>query len=228
MPRSDAKIVAIDKEGFAFSETFLGERKEKQFLFWMDNYLYLQGIKSVSFVINMRFMIKSKFSNYIIFRFVICIFVLSVWGILLFLIENDHSNIAIKEDSLTSSIFYSEGEFVCLFALLIYFFLKKFIIITIDSENKTIQFKNAITRYTKQYDFDYFDGYLYSFTKMSGFHNKVLFLVKNKKSWKRINEYYYSNVDEMQIALSSMNYFGFQENIFRLNRRIILNKEIID
>jgi hypothetical protein len=35
-------MIILDKEGFAFSETFLGTRKERQFLLWIDNYLYLR------------------------------------------------------------------------------------------------------------------------------------------------------------------------------------------
>ena len=173
-------------------------------------------------------MIKSKFNSYPIFQYIMVSLVFLFLSILLSLAKNDDSNNAMKIKSLTNVISYSACYVFVMFSIIIYFSLKKFIIITIDNEKKIIQFKNAITRFTKQYDFSYFDGYLVSSTKTALVNYKVLVLVKNKKSWKRIEGHYYSNFNEVLTSLSSMHYFGFQENIFRLNRRIILNKEIID
>jgi len=173
-------------------------------------------------------MFKSKFSNYAIISNTMGISIISISCIVLFLFENDHGKVVLRESPLTGVMLYLVCYCVFLLALLVYYTLRKFIIISIDNENKTIQFKNPITRYTKEYDLDYYDGYLDSFTTTSNTNYKVLFLIKNKKSIKRIEGYYYKNIDEMQTALSSLNYFGLQKNIGRLNRRILLNKTIID
>ena len=154
--------------------------------------------------------------------------IVSICCLVLFLFENDQGNLTLRENPLTGLMLYMLYYCTFLLAVIIYIAVKKFVVVTVDNENKTIQFKNVITRYTKEYDFNYFDGYLDSFTTTSSNNYKVIFFVKNKRKFKRIDGYYYKNIDEIQTALSSMNYFGFQKNLFKINKRIILNKEIID
>ena len=173
-------------------------------------------------------MVKSKFSNYAILGNLFGISILSISCIFLSLFEKEQGRIILRETPLPKLMLFLIGYCIFLLLLVIFVALKKFITISIDSENKTIKFKNAITRYTREYNFEYYDGYLDSFTTTSKTNYKVLFLIKNKKSIKKIEGYYYKNIDEMQKALSSMNYFGFNKNLGSINRRIFLNKPIVD
>lgn len=126
------------------------------------------------------------------------------------------------------------GALAFIFFLLIMLFgilyssIKFFFIISIDTDEKTILFKNIITQKAKLYSFSDLDGYLdtYAVTKNGDF--KVIYFVKNKKAEKIINGYYYSNMDEMQSALVSLNYLGFQKNFKTYSRKAFFNQSLLD
>lgn len=101
--------------------------------------------------------------------------------------------------------------------------------IKIDSDERIIFFKNIITRKTTSYGFSDFDCYFDTFAKTGkGGSYKVVYLVKNNKAEKIMSGFYYSNIDELQDAVSSIKYIGFKKDFSKIARRAILNKPIID
>ncbi len=103
-------------------------------------------------------------------------------------------------------------------------------IITIDTDFKTIVFKRVLTRVSKSYTFDDFDCYLDTIAtnRKAGETYRVLYLIKNKKIERVITGFYYSNIEEMQAAISDIKYWGFQEKYSFLARQMLLNKKVID
>jgi uncharacterized protein YpmB len=101
--------------------------------------------------------------------------------------------------------------------------------IEIDNDEKTIFFQNIITRQTRLYNFTDFDSYLdtYPVTGKGGSY-KVLYLLKDKKAKKIITGFYYENIDELQEAISSIKYLGFQKNFSSIARKALFNRPIID
>ena len=53
-------------------------------------------------------------------------------------------------------------------------------IIIIDTDLKTIIFKNRLTRIAKNYNLDYFDGYVFTYEPMKFTNHKNLYLIKNR------------------------------------------------
>lgn len=106
--------------------------------------------------------------------------------------------------------------------------IKYFFIIKIDAITETISFKNIFTQHIFHYNFHDFDGYLDIFATTKNGNYKVLYLVRDKKALQTITGYYYANMDEMQEALSSMTYFGLQENWRPIARRALFNKPLMD
>jgi hypothetical protein len=101
--------------------------------------------------------------------------------------------------------------------------------IKINNDDKTIFFQNIITRQTKLYNLTDFDSYFdtYPVTGKGGSY-KVLYLIKDKKAEKIITGFYYENIDELQEAISSIKYLGFQKDFSSIARKALFNKPIID
>ena len=101
--------------------------------------------------------------------------------------------------------------------------------IKIDNDDKTIFFQNIITRQIRLYDFADFDSYFdtYPVTGKGGSY-KVLYLIKDKKAEKIITGFYYENIDELQEAISSIKYLGFQKDFSSIARKALFNKLIVD
>jgi hypothetical protein len=118
--------------------------------------------------------------------------------------------------------------FVLMLLIIVRAWTNYFIIIKIDTITKTISFKNIFTRQTFHYNFHDVDGYLDIFASTKNGNYKVLYLVRDKKAVQTITGYYYANIDEMQGALSSMTYFGLQQNWRPIARRALFNKPIMD
>lgn len=119
--------------------------------------------------------------------------------------------------------------FLFLLAAIIYSWTRYAFNIKIDTDEKTIYFKNIITRQITFYSFNDFDCYLDTYANSGrGNSYKVVYLIKNRKAEKIITGFYYTNIDELQDAVSSIKYKGFQPNFSTLTRKSFLNKDIID
>jgi hypothetical protein len=82
--------------------------------------------------------------------------------------------------------------------------------ITIDLVNKTISFQNIFTRKSKVYLFSDFDGYINTAIPhdISFYPYNTIGLVKDKRILRRIDKYYYSNVDELKSGLNEIKDLG--------------------
>lgn len=69
--------------------------------------------------------------------------------------------------------------------------------IKINTEAKTISFKNLFTGVKTVYNFSDFDGKLVCYKPIKGGWAKFIYLVKNKKVVKKINDFIYSNEKEL-------------------------------
>jgi hypothetical protein len=115
-----------------------------------------------------------------------------------------------------------------LLAKIIYAWVRFAFYIKIDADNKAISFRNIITRKTTLYSFNDFDCYLDTLeTPGRGNPYKVVYLIKEYKAVKIMSGFYYSNMEELQNAISSIAYIGFHPNFSTLARKALLNKEII-
>ena len=117
------------------------------------------------------------------------------------------------------------------FLLYISVWLKKnATIITIDIEKNTIAFENFFTKNIKTYLFSDFDGYLETVEKNSKTHTqyKVLYLVKDKITNRKIPGSLYSNIEELQEGLKSLNYLGFQSFGIVKQLKILFKQPVLE
>jgi hypothetical protein len=92
-------------------------------------------------------------------------------------------------------------------------------VILIDTNTKTISFKNILTKNTKVFLIKNFDGY-YNITKTTaqGYTYKEILLIKDGKLVEKISQYFYRNYDELADPIQEVNSlgvfaYGFQERI---------------
>src|SRR5690606_2239973 len=89
-------------------------------------------------------------------------------------------------------------------------------IILIDTFAKTITFQNLYTRKSRLYDFNYFDGFIDMNQRSKSGTYRVIYLVKEKRYIEKISSFYYSNLDDLQSALTPIKYLGFKRySIFK-------------
>jgi hypothetical protein len=103
-----------------------------------------------------------------------------------------------------------------------------FIEIHSDSILKTISFKNLLTRRTKIFSFQDFDGYIT--TKLwhkQWNENKTLCLIKDGRVVRKIDNFFYSNVDELQEGLKDMPYLGFKNMGIVNSWKVLFNQPIV-
>ncbi len=104
-------------------------------------------------------------------------------------------------------------------------------LISINSEDsflKTITFKNLFTRHNKTYTFEEFDGYITTRLWHRQFNeNKTICLIKEGRVVKKIDNFFYSNVDELQGGLKDMKYLGFTKMGIVNSWRVLFNQPII-
>jgi hypothetical protein len=119
--------------------------------------------------------------------------------------------------------------FVLFLIIIIISWIRYAFIVKIDKKERSIYFKNIVTQQTSFYKFDDFESYIdtYPITAKGG-NYKVLYLLKNKKAEKIITGFYYVNIDELQDAISSIKYLGFQKNFATIARRALLNRVIFE
>jgi hypothetical protein len=101
--------------------------------------------------------------------------------------------------------------------------------IHIDTLNKTIKFKNIITRRTRLYSFSSLDGFVDTVQRdgrMSSY--KVSYLVKDKKFIARISRFFCSNYDELRNGLSDLTYLGYQDFGMIDSFKVLFGKDILN
>jgi len=118
--------------------------------------------------------------------------------------------------------------FTLLAALLVYVFRRFISFIDIDTEAKTITFRNILTIHSKTYQFADLTGFFdtYSVSKSGAYKN--IYLLNQNKAEKIISGFYFANMDELQAALSGMPYLGMQKDSGKISRRALVNKSILD
>ena len=117
--------------------------------------------------------------------------------------------------------------FTALILLLLRLIITEPMIITIDLFAKSIRFKNMITRYSKTYSFENFDGYVES-TQKSGYGNyKVFYLIQNKRVVEKIKGYYYNNIDELGNGINSLVNLGNQKMTLLKRMKILFKVPIL-
>ncbi len=97
------------------------------------------------------------------------------------------------------------GFAIFLFLIFISAYIKK---ITIDHIDKTISFKNIVTRKIKKYDFAYFDGIADTYLNHRQGSYKTIVFVKEKKMIRYIDSFWISNYDELRQSLDDLKCFG--------------------
>ncbi len=99
--------------------------------------------------------------------------------------------------------------------------------IVIDTNSKTILFKNRYTRKEKLYQFDFFDGYVTTIqtTKFGNF--KVIYFVKNQVYMYKVSQAMYSNQPELFAALSPLKDLGLIKYSFTNSIRTLLGKKVL-
>jgi hypothetical protein len=176
-------------------------------------------------------MVESKFKTYGIFAIIlsmflfvgICFFIYVLISVVFF---GGH---IIPRGTLPA---FGAIIFICVFLLLLvtifYSWKNSTFIIKIDMDSKNIWFKNIITQKKTLYSFNDFDGYLDTFAITRAGSYKVVYLIRNKRAEKILTGFYYSNIDQLQDALSSIPYLGFKKEFSKLARKALMNRPIID
>ena len=102
--------------------------------------------------------------------------------------------------------------------------------IEINSQDllKTIVFKNLFTRRTKVYTFQEFEGYITTKLWHRQFNeNKTLCLIKQGRVVKKIDNFIYSNIDELQEGLKDMPYLGFKRMGIANSWKVLFDQPIL-
>ncbi|MGN6617204.1 MAG: hypothetical protein ACTHJ5_08490 [Ilyomonas sp.] len=100
--------------------------------------------------------------------------------------------------------------------------------ITIDTSAKKIIFSNIFIRRKRRYDFNYFDGFIDTFQRSRSGTYRVIYLVRDKKFIEKISSFYYSNLDEMQDALTPIKNLGQQRYDILKSIKVLFNRQILD
>jgi len=88
--------------------------------------------------------------------------------------------------------------------------------IFIDTDSKTVSFKNRFTRKVSTYKLSEFDGKLISYERIKFETVKNLFLIKDRKAIYKISSMYYSNQGEIESyfievpSLGKFNYYSLK------------------
>ena len=100
-------------------------------------------------------------------------------------------------------------------------------IITIDTLSKTITFSNFFTKKQRTFEFNSFDGFIDMVQSSKSGTYRVIYLVQDSRYVEKISSFYYSNLEELQNALTPTKYLGRQKyNIFK-SIKVLFNKRIL-
>ena len=101
-------------------------------------------------------------------------------------------------------------------------------IITIETANKCVTFKNILTRQHSTYYFSDFDGKLVWYKPIKYGRIRNLYLIKNKKAVKKISGFLYSNQKELENALIDIKDLGITNYSYLKSWKALFGCEIID
>ena len=99
-------------------------------------------------------------------------------------------------------------------------------LITIDTDLKTISFRNRFSGITHQYNFDYFQGYVACYQSSKMGRKRALYLINDRKYIRKISAFYYSNLGDLENSLRPMKYYGQQDFSILKSLRILLGMRI--
>ena len=117
------------------------------------------------------------------------------------------------------------GYLNLMFMIITSSFIKK---IKIDSVDKTICYKNILTRQAKTYDFADFDGFIDTYLSHNKISYKTVGLVKDKKVLRYIDSCWVSNYDELRQSLDGLKCLGTYNFNSKEQLRLLLRRPIID
>ncbi|HEU5053377.1 MAG TPA: hypothetical protein VFT78_09700 [Hanamia sp.] len=102
--------------------------------------------------------------------------------------------------------------------------------ITINTEQNTITFTNYFNKHSETYSLNVFDGYIQTigFSKNNARQFKVLCLLKDKIIIRKISGAFYTNIDELQEALNSLNNLGFEKFGIIKELKIFFKQPVLD
>ena len=103
-------------------------------------------------------------------------------------------------------------------------------IITINTDQNTIAFTNFFTKNTKTYSFSNFDGYIQTvdINSKTRTEYKVLCLLKDKVIIRKISGSFYSNIEELQEGLKSLNDLGFEKFGIAKKLKIFFKQPVLE
>ena len=122
----------------------------------------------------------------------------------------------LKSDLFRTSLTKGESViFICIYGLITIFIIRTLLVhymnITIDTSNQEIVFVNMFFAIKKSHSFSDFDYHIQTVEHSIGDSSKAIYLIKNNKLKKAIRGYYYSNINEMQEALTGIPDHGFKK-----------------
>lgn len=101
-------------------------------------------------------------------------------------------------------------------------------LITIDTVDKTITFKNLFTRQIATYKFSDFDGKLIWYEPIKGGQVRNFYFILNKKAVKKISGFIYSNQKELEEALADMKDLGTTNYSYLKSWKVFFGFPVVD
>jgi hypothetical protein len=158
-------------------------------------------------------MIKSKFRKGAITSYWILILLVFFTAFITYAIISVHF---FEGDFFKSALTKEQSLiFIIIFCLITLLIIKVLIVsalrIEIDTNKQEIILTHIFLKTKKTYLFSDFDYYIDTVeeSRQGGF--KAIYLIKNKRLKKAIRGFYYSNIDELQDALTSIQNLGFKK-----------------
>jgi len=125
--------------------------------------------------------------------------------------------------------FYFVVAFVgCISLLFLALFSAYIKTIEINQIDKKISFRNIITRQSKSYDFDEFDGIADTYLNHGSGSYKTVGLVKDRKVIRYIDSFWVSNYDDLRLALQDLKCFGTYNFGTWKKLKLLLKLPVID
>lgn len=138
--------------------------------------------------------------------------------------------ISIHKSEIQRDVFISQVIIFCTFLFLSLWLKTSATIITINTDQNTITFTSFFTKNKKTYSFYDFDGYIQTidFNGKTQTQYKVLGLVKDKVIVRKISASLYSNIEELQKGLKSLNDLGFKKFGMAEKLKILFKQPVLE
>jgi hypothetical protein len=101
-------------------------------------------------------------------------------------------------------------------------------LVTVDTQNKTIDFVNMFTRRRVVYNFRDFDGKLVWYEPIKGGQVKNFYFIKDKKAVKKLSSFIYSNQKDLEEVLSDIKDLGTTSYTYLKSWKVFFGFPIID